>query len=638
MQLDLVTTSGGLEDLREDWEALERRDPHATYYVTHRFVRAWWAAYDGAPGHALRLACWREGGRLVGVAPMSVRPGTRHGQPTRILRWASHGDFMTVLADPDRADAVHKAFLDFMDQPEEWHSINLPGIPGDHPLAHHLLKSPYNRNLTFLVENPYLDLSGFGSFEAFAAHHLPSHTRKYRNKLLREKEVTFHVYRGDEEGILDRIAEVHRAEKRFLVESKDRTERHSLYEDERRLAHVRNVFTGTDDAVTFAYVDPAGAVVGYRTAYAHGRTLLSWNSAYLPEYDRYRIGKVIQYDILEHLLAERAYDVFDFGAGRYAWKFEWTPTYRATYRFQRRLAEPEQSAATQQVPEQATAPARQAAPQPAPSSVRTLVARQAAPPPWREPSALRRVADAAHLPGLKRRAGRAVQTARRPLAPPVIWYVPHPDDESIFMGGSIARVRDRRNILVVLTRGGGSTAVRKISERLGRELTVEEFMAGRQAELAAAVAALGVRPRDVIQHDLPDGSITEADVFQIVTAMAARHPGAAHRTLSYVDPHPDHRTTGRALRRAYDEGVVADVLFYMPVPIMTARKFQRAPLGVPDVAAKRAALEEYRRWAPEEGRFAIGATSVTTILDKQIANPVERVHGPEHPLPKRQRA
>lgn len=144
-----------------------------------------------------------------------------------------------------------------------------------------------------------------------------------------------------------------------------------------------------------------------------------------------------------------------------------------------------------------------------------------------------------------------------------------------------------------------------------------------------------MRPRDVVQHDLPDGGITEGDVFRIITAMAARYPGAAHRTLSYVDPHGDHRTTGRALRRAHDEGVVEDVLFYLPVPIMTARQFRRAPLGVRDVAAKRAALEEYRRWAPEEGRFAIGATSVRGVIDKQIATPVERVHGPDHPLPRR---
>lgn len=625
MRLEVVSTIAELDALRDEWQDLELRDPTATFYVTHGFVRAWWSAYQDAPGHALRVVLWREGGRLVGLAPMSVRPAVSNGQTVSELRWASHGDYLTVLTDPTHTDSVLRSFLGWLQQPDEWHSVNLAGIPGDGPLAHHLLKSPLNRNFTYYVESPYIDLTPFDSFDAFARDRLPSHTRKYRNKLYRETGVTFRTFRGDEEGILDRLASVHRAEKAFLVERKDRSERHSLFEDERRFAHVRAAYAD-GDAVTFAYVDPTDRVIGYRTAYAHRRTYLSWNSAYLPEYERYRIGKVIQYDILEHLFRQQDADVFDLGAGRYPWKFEWTPAYRVTYRLRLRLAGPDAppKPGTGKSGAARTGERRTRTDQPP-----TPVTRGARPT-----SSWRRLARRARLPGARRRVEAALSAAGKPLRPPVIWYVPHPDDETIFMGGSIARTRHRRNILVVLTRGGGSTAVRKVSERLGREVTLEEFMTARLAELRAATAALGVRRSDVIQHDLPDGAVTEADVLKIITSMAARHPRAAHRTLSYVDPHPDHRTTGRALRRAYDEGVVDDVQFFLPVPIMAAREFPRAPLGVRDVAAKRAALAEYQQWAPEQGRYAIGATSVRRIIDKQLAKPTERVHGPDHPLPR----
>ena len=173
-------------------------------------------------------------------------------------------------------------------------------------------------------DSPYIDLRRYAGLDDFVARSLPAKTRKYRNKLHRERPVTFRVFRGDEDDVLARIAAVHLAEKQHLVDL-GRQERHSLFEDPRRVAQVRAVFA--TDALTFGYEDEDGTLVGYRTCWRQGRTLLSWNSAYLPAYEDYRIGKVLQLDILEHLFATGDTDVFDLGAGRYAWKFEWTPTF-----------------------------------------------------------------------------------------------------------------------------------------------------------------------------------------------------------------------------------------------------------------------------------------------------------------------
>ena len=454
MDVELITTTEHLDRLREEGEALEQRDPEATYYVTHRFVRAWWAGYESAPGYLLRIVCWRHGGTLVGIAPLAIMSATQDGQPVGILRWATHGDYMTVLADPPMRSAVYKGFLEFLDRGDGWHTINLAGVPGHGSLAHQLLKSSYNRHFSFVVENPYIDLSEVASLEEFVDRSIPAKTRKYRNKLFRERDVQFRTFRGDEDNVLDRIAEIHVAEKQHLIERKGRSERHSLYEDSRRLGHVRAVFTETSDPVTFGYVEPDGRLIGYRTTYEYGRTLLSWNSGYLPEYEQFRIGKVIQYDIVAQLLATRSHDVFDLGAGRYQWKFEWTPLHHPTYRIYRRLIEP--------------------APKPAP--------KPETPPAAAAPSRTGRSAIRARLSPAKKRVQAVSRQLRRTLSPPVIWYIAHADDESLFMGGSLARSRDRRNILVVLTRGGGSRAIDKVGVRLGRELDLEEFMRGRERE------------------------------------------------------------------------------------------------------------------------------------------------------------
>lgn len=219
------------------------------------------------------------------------------------------------------------------------------------------------------------------------------------------------------------------------------------------------------------------------------------------------------------------------------------------------------------------------------------------------------------------------------LRPPVIWYVPHPDDDALFMAGSIYRSRDRRNILVALTRGGGSGAIALINAKIERPLSREDFMRARCRELEAAARAVGVDNRDVIWHDLPDGGVNEDDVHRIILQMARRHPRAEHRAMSYLDRHDDHAAIGRALRRAYREGVVAEATFHVPVGYAEDGLGTRVPLGRPALRAKRAALREYQRWDPDNGRYAVGTHSVKKLINTQMRRPAERVHGPDYTAP-----
>src|SRR5690606_33365691 len=113
-----------------------------------------------------------------------------------------------------------------------------------------LLRSEHHQLLTPLSENPFIDLRDHQDFEAFAAARLPSHTRKYRNKLLREKGARFRVVQGDEDGILERMADLHRTERDFL-RSRGRSERHSLWDDERRVEHYRQIYAEPGAGTTF---------------------------------------------------------------------------------------------------------------------------------------------------------------------------------------------------------------------------------------------------------------------------------------------------------------------------------------------------------------------------------------------------
>lgn len=338
VDLDVVTTAEGLVGLGAEWERLEAQAA-TPYYVTHRFVTAWWDAYGPRPDHRLHVVTIRQDGRLVGVGPFALRPGRRRGRSVPTLGWASHGDYMSVLHAEGGGSASSKtvtrlvlAELTRLVEAGEVGWVDLRGIPSESSFAWDVRRSPqHHRSLAFHLENPYVDLT--------RARTVPSDARKRRSRLRREHDLTLAVYRGDEHGILERIAAVHRAEKEHLLRQ-GRAERHSLFEDPQRMALVRSIFTGTDDALTFALVeggDPrSGRVVGYVTTFQHADRLLSWNTAYLPEFESFSLGKVLHLEILEHLdghdPGRKLATEFDMGAGNYPWKYEWTPDLRATYR------------------------------------------------------------------------------------------------------------------------------------------------------------------------------------------------------------------------------------------------------------------------------------------------------------------
>ena len=612
MHLDVISTSEGLSDLRDEWEALERSDTKAPYYVTHRYVSAWWAAYADDPDRELHVVRVTNNGRCVGIAPLVVWTREVRGKTLRVLRFTGTGDYNAPLIDPDAsAGAVCKLVREHLETGERWDRVHLGNIPATSAWAHQLFKSGLNPKLTVHVECPYVDMAKYDDLAAFEKRHLPAQLRNRRNKLYREAEPTFRVWHGNEEDILGQIAQLHRLEKEYLIAQKARTERYSLFEDPARMAHVRALFTGTDDVVTFGLTTPKDGLIGYITCFRYGGTVLSWNIAYHPDYEQYRIGKVLHYEAIAHLFRAGGVDRFDFGAGRYPWKFEWTDDFDLTYqlRFDVRTE--------QEQPEEASARQREPQKDPGPAP-----AQQAAPKPAAAPSLVGRVA---------RRVRRGSRSVATRLRPPVIWYVPHPDDETIFMGGSIGMHRDRRNILVVLTRGGGSGARKVVNRKLEQQnLNRARFMRARVRELRAAAARLGVHHHDVLVHDLPDGGVEVSDVHEIVAEMAGRFPRAQHRTMSFLDPHADHATAGEALRKAYESGVVKDCLFHLPVSLVDDELGSHVPLDEPAVAAKRAALREYELWRPAKGRFAIGAHSVSRLIREQAERPVERVHGPTY--------
>ncbi len=217
----------------------------------------------------------------------------------------------------------------------------------------------------------------------------------------------------------------------------------------------------------------------------------------------------------------------------------------------------------------------------------------------------------------------------------VVWYTPHPDDETLFMGGAIHKEiqSGKENILVLFTRGGASRVIHNINEELPADhekLTEEQFMQARVNEFLLAADLLGVKPENVIVLDYADGTLAEEEIYRVILDLAERYPGASHRTLSWHDDHPDHAALGKALLRAYREGAVAEARFFLKFEFIraagTGLRFNY--LYGEHFPAKKEALEAYGKWDPGRGWYAIGQTSVSDYFKRAGRSRFEYYHFP----------
>uniref|UniRef100_UPI001576D36A PIG-L deacetylase family protein n=1 Tax=Sphingomonas bacterium TaxID=1895847 RepID=UPI001576D36A len=133
-----------------------------------------------------------------------------------------------------------------------------------------------------------------------------------------------------------------------------------------------------------------------------------------------------------------------------------------------------------------------------------------------------------------------------PIDDPVALVVAHPDDETLWAGAALRRLR--ASTLVLVTDGAPDDM--GDARRLGFA-TRGEYAAARALELGAAVAALEASPR-LIRYETPDQAAVR-HVATIADQLERDCAGvAAILTHPYEGGHPDHDATALAVRLAAD--------------------------------------------------------------------------------------
>jgi len=212
----------------------------------------------------------------------------------------------------------------------------------------------------------------------------------------------------------------------------------------------------------------------------------------------------------------------------------------------------------------------------------------------------------------------------------VIWYLPHPDDETIGMADAIHQsvLADHRNYFIYFTKGENSLTRYNIQNAHGEryELSKEGFGEARVRETLAALEVLGVESHQVLFLDYPDGAVPLSAAKETMRFFASLYPGSIHRTVSQHDPHEDHQTLARALAEvsASDDTVYADffhVYIYRNEKLLA--EMEKRKVLSPDIKGK--ALAEFNRFDPENGRFAIAMISTPDLIEAALASEYEFV-------------
>ncbi|MEH7437949.1 cell wall-binding repeat-containing protein [Neobacillus drentensis] len=251
---------------------------------------------------------------------------------------------------------------------------------------------------------------------------------------------------------------------------------------------------------------------------------------------------------------------------------------------------------------------------------------------------------------------------------PIIYFVPHQDDEILSMGIDIRNEISRgRNVQVVLMTDGENSGARDILngvydeesafpvfngekiwcnwhntyhdpllEHFNHEhLSFEEFSNLRTDEFKRALYSLGITDEHIHIESLHSENIDIDNVERIIQKYLALYPSADVRTLSWFDGHPTHSLIGQTIKSMQTTGAIERYQSKYFVSVYTDRFY---PKEIPietqtDVLEKETdriflinAANEYIRFDPANGYYGIGYHSVSSQFDALMNNPYVIFH------------
>jgi LmbE family N-acetylglucosaminyl deacetylase len=199
----------------------------------------------------------------------------------------------------------------------------------------------------------------------------------------------------------------------------------------------------------------------------------------------------------------------------------------------------------------------------------------------------------------------------------VVVFAPHPDDETLGCGGTIAKETSEGSEVSVVVMTDGRYALKSLG--IETDPTPEELKEIRKKELRSALKILGVQEENTVFFDFEDSSLVnnEKSLEKKVQEVLDRNYPSEVYVTSAKDLHLDHRVANRIVRNGLSKlGLNVNVYQYIIAPrarrekvldlFLNLWKQDMVYVDISDfLQLKKAALKKYK-------------SQIATISSKQV--------------------
>ena len=154
----------------------------------------------------------------------------------------------------------------------------------------------------------------------------------------------------------------------------------------------------------------------------------------------------------------------------------------------------------------------------------------------------------------------------------VVVFAPHPDDETLGCGGTIAKkLAEGYEVIIVVMTDGRFLLLK--SSGIDDEPSPEQVKEIRRGEVLRATKILGVPEENVIFLDFVDGTLDEheeAAEEKVAEILEKYAPSEVYFPFER-DAHPDHQATNRIVRRAFKKLAMKPMMYRYTIMHKAAR-------------------------------------------------------------------
>ncbi|MFK5878237.1 MAG: GNAT family N-acetyltransferase [Flavobacteriaceae bacterium] len=328
MEVTVIKNIEELRGIKDQWEILENKSCKKTIYNSYQFLYNW-VVHQQANFENLAIICIHERNEIVGIAPLMLT----NEKALKVIRYKKlsflgKGDFLNFLIEsrPNTKPIIAKIF-DSIHKLESWDKMDLTHLTKDSNLVKFLLRSSvYNSATIFFGENPVVYRNKHIDFLAYKKLHVRKNVNNYYNKLRKNFDVNVKLYWGDDSDILTRISKIH------IERNSDGKNRKSLFEHLETMSFLRSIYEEGKITLTFC-LENEHDIIAYVTCFIENDVIYVWNNSYNIKYEKFSPGDIIYMEAMKYFFGEKSqFNAFDFGGGRYPWKFQMTDDFISMYR------------------------------------------------------------------------------------------------------------------------------------------------------------------------------------------------------------------------------------------------------------------------------------------------------------------